>query len=71
MGTAASDGKIGLNPCVIRGAATTKRKHQIRPASLPELTKLTQAMPQRYAGDDPAGVLVRAAVRRTHRVAAP
>ena len=48
MGTAASDGNIGLNPCVIRGAATTKRKHQIRPASLPELAKLTQAMPQRY-----------------------
>ena len=46
MGTAASDGRIGLNPCVIRGAATTKRKHQIRPASLPELAKLTQAMPE-------------------------
>jgi integrase len=46
MGTAASDGRIGLNPCVIRGAATTKRKHQIRPASLPELAKLTAAMPE-------------------------
>ena len=48
MGTAASDGKIGLNPCLIRGAGTTKRKHQIRPATLPELAKLTQAMPERY-----------------------
>ena len=48
MGTAASDGRVGLNPCVIRGAATTKRKHQIRPASLPELAKLTQAMPAHY-----------------------
>ena len=26
-------------------AATTKRKHTIRPASLPELAKLTAAMP--------------------------
>ena len=49
LATAASDGKIGANPCVIRGAATTKRKITIRPASLPELTKLTQAMPERYA----------------------
>ena len=50
MGTAASDGKIGLNPCVIRGAANTKRKIKIRPATLPELTKLTAAMPEQYQG---------------------
>ena len=49
MATAASDGKIGANPCVIRGAGTTKRVHTIRPASLPELAKVTQAMPERYA----------------------
>jgi integrase len=48
MGTAASDGKTGLNPCVIRGAANTKRVHKIRPASLPELVKLTHAMPAQY-----------------------
>jgi integrase len=48
LATAASDGKISLNPCVIRGGATTKRKHQIRPASLPELAKLTAAMPEAY-----------------------
>ena len=48
LGTAASDGKIGANPCVIRGAGATKRKHTIRPASLPELAKLTGAMPEPY-----------------------
>lgn len=45
MGTAASDGKISVNPCVIRGAGSAKRVHRIRPASLPELEKLTAAMP--------------------------
>jgi len=41
-----STATIVLNPCVIRGAATTKRVHKIRPASLPELAKLTAAMPE-------------------------
>jgi integrase len=50
MGTAASDGKINLNPCVIRGAGTTKRVHKIRPATLPELEKITNDMPERYQG---------------------
>ena len=48
LGTAASDGKIAVNPCVIRAAGTTRRIHQIRPASLPQLAKLTAAMPQQY-----------------------
>jgi integrase len=48
LGTAASDGKIPFNPCVIRGAGTAKRVHQIRPASLPELEKLTAEMPEQY-----------------------
>jgi integrase len=48
MGTAASDGKISINPCVIRGAGTTKRVHKIRPASLPELEKITNEMPAPY-----------------------
>ena len=47
MGTAASDGKISANPCVIRGAGTTKRQIQIEPASLAELETLTDAMPER------------------------
>jgi hypothetical protein len=34
MGTAASDGKISVNPCVIRGAGTARRVHKIRPATL-------------------------------------
>jgi integrase len=46
MATAASDGKIKINPCVIRGAGTTKRAKSIRPASLAELETLTTAMPE-------------------------
>lgn len=34
MGTALSDGKIKVNPCVIRGAGSARRVHKIRPASL-------------------------------------
>jgi integrase len=45
LGTAASDGKISVNPCVIRGAGSAKRIHKIRPASLPELGAITAAMP--------------------------
>ena len=41
-------GKAPANPCVLRGAGATKRAHKIRPASLPELEKLTNAMPQQY-----------------------
>lgn len=48
MGTAASDGKITANPCVIRGAGNAKRVHKIRPATLDELAKLVDAMPEKY-----------------------
>ncbi len=48
MGTAVADGKIPANPCVIRGAGSAKRAVTIRPASLDELAKLTDAMPERY-----------------------
>lgn len=48
MGTAASDGKINANPCVIRGAGSARRVHKIRPASLDELAALTAAMPEQY-----------------------
>jgi hypothetical protein len=48
MGTAASDGKIRANPCVIRGAGTARRVHKIRPASLDEIETITQEMPERY-----------------------
>lgn len=48
MGTAAGDGKISANPCVIRGAGNAKRVHKIRPATLDELAKLADAMPEQY-----------------------
>ena len=71
LGTAASDGKITVNPCVIRGAGTTKRVHKIRPATLPEMEKHRQRDARAVAGDDPAGGLVCAAVRGTHRATPP
>jgi integrase len=48
MGTAASDGKITTNPCVIRGAGSARRVHKIRPASLDEIATITQEMPEQY-----------------------
>lgn len=48
MGTAASDGKIGVNPCVIRGAGAARRVHKIRPASVDELATVTKEMPEPY-----------------------
>ena len=48
MGTAVTDGKIPANPCVIRGAGSVERARTIRPASVTELAKLTEAMPKRY-----------------------
>jgi integrase len=49
MATAASDGKITTNPCVIRGAGSARRVHKIRPASLDEIEIITQAMPEQYS----------------------
>jgi integrase len=48
MGTALSDGKIRANPCVIRGGASARRVHKIRPATLDEIAAITQEMPERY-----------------------
>lgn len=48
MGTAASDGKINTNPCVIRGAGTAHRVHKIRPATLPQLETITANTPEPY-----------------------
>jgi integrase len=48
MGTALSDGKIRVNPCVIRGAGSARRVHKIRPASLDEIATIAQEMPERY-----------------------
>jgi integrase len=49
LGTAASDGIINANPCVIRGASSVSRVDQITPASLEEIDKIASAMPDRYA----------------------
>lgn len=48
MGTAASDGKIAVNPCVIRGAGTARRIHKIRPASLDEIAAIAGEVPEPY-----------------------
>jgi integrase len=48
MGTAASDGKITANPCVIRGAGSARRVHKIRPASLDEIAVIAEEMPEQY-----------------------
>ena len=49
MGTAASDGKIPGNPCVIRGAGSRQRVHKI-PARQPRrsLEKIADEMPEQY-----------------------
>lgn len=48
MNSAASDGKIATNPCNIRGAASARRAHKIRPATLDELAVISQNMPEQY-----------------------
>jgi integrase len=48
MGTAASDGKISVNPCVIRGAGSARRVHKVPPATLAEVEVITAAMPEPY-----------------------
>lgn len=48
MGTALSDGKIKVNPCVIRGAGSARRVHKIRPASLDEIAVIAEEMPEQY-----------------------
>ena len=48
LATATSDGLIAANPCHIRGAGNAKRAVTIRPLTLPELVKLTEAMPEKY-----------------------
>jgi integrase len=48
LATAVEDEKIGANPAHIRGAGTTKRARQIKPATLAELETIAAAMPERY-----------------------
>jgi integrase len=46
LNSAITDELIDSNPCRIAGAGRAARVHRIRPASLAELTTLTQAMPE-------------------------
>lgn len=48
LATAVTDDLLPANPCRIRGAGAAKRVKQVRPASVAELEKLVQAMPEKY-----------------------
>lgn len=48
LSQAVSDGELQNNPCHIRGAGSSKRVHKIKPATIRELTALTEALPRRY-----------------------
>ena len=63
LGTATSDGRITVNPCVIRGAGAAKRVHWIRPATLPELADHHRRHAAALPGDGAARVMVRASPR--------
>jgi integrase len=47
MTTAVAEQVIGSNPCVIRGASSSKTVHKSRPATLEELTIIVEHMPDR------------------------
>ncbi len=48
LATAVTDELIPTNPAHLRGAGMAKRVKQIRPATLPELAALVEALPPRY-----------------------
>jgi integrase len=48
LNTAVADDLIAANPCRVRGAGSSKRARQIRPATLAELEAIAGAMPPRY-----------------------
>jgi integrase len=47
-GEAVRDGKASAQPCNIRGAGSVKRAANIRPATMDELAKIIDAMPEQY-----------------------
>lgn len=49
LATAASDGRIAANPCVIRGASTAKRVHKVQPATVEEIVTIADAMPAQWS----------------------
>lgn len=46
MGSAVNEDLIDANPCRIPGAGSARRVHKIRPASIEELTVMTNEMPE-------------------------
>jgi integrase len=48
LGSAVDDELITINPCRIRGASQTKRRHRIEPATLEQLQTIIDKMPPRY-----------------------
>jgi hypothetical protein len=48
LNMAIADDLIPSNPCRVRGGGQSKRVKRIRPATLAELAKLVDAMPERY-----------------------
>ena len=48
MNTALGEQLITANPCHIRGAGNAKTVHRAKPATVEELTAITEAMPDRY-----------------------
>ena len=48
LASAVDDEYLLMNPARVRGAGHADRRHQVRPATLPQLVALTEAMPPRY-----------------------
>ena len=63
LGSAVLDGLLPANPCHIRSASGTTRRHRIEPATLPQLELIICNMPEQIRVNDLACVLVRAALR--------
>jgi integrase len=48
LSSAVLDGLLPANPCHIRGASGTTRRHRIEPASMPQLEVILDNMPEQY-----------------------
>lgn len=48
LASAVDYGIIPTNPCHIRGAGTSPRRHHVEPLTIPELRTLVAAMPEQY-----------------------
>jgi integrase len=48
LGSAVLDGLLPANPCHIRGASGTTRRHRIEPATMAQLEMIIDNMPERY-----------------------